>query len=192
MAENEYLDIGKSHRWHRVYDAVRDGIPIDQVIRLFEVCLRKVIKALREPLFEGGPPQVPLGDLLNAFGRDPGALDRVVRGCRGHDFALLFRDAVYGATSRREVMEQFLSAVCEKICDQIEHKIACPDGQRTFGRIRSTLDQVEEGLKPEISRLAGQLAADPESRLTRPKSEHILVPDTRSILKESLLGAGNA
>ena len=191
MAENEYLDIGRSHRWRRVYDAVRDGRPIDQIVRLFGACLRKVIQALRKPLFEGGPPQVPLGDLLNAFERGPGALDRVVRECRGHDFALLFRDAVYGATSRGEAMEQFLSAVCEKICDQIEHKTACPDGQRTFGRIRSTLDQVEEGLKPEISRLAGRLAANPESRL-RPKGEHVSVPDTRSTLNESLLGLGNA
>jgi hypothetical protein len=192
MAENEYLDIGKSHRWRRVYDAVRDERPIDQIICLFGVCLRKAIKVIREPLFEGGPPQIPLGDLLNAFERGPEAVDRVVRRCRGHDFAVLFQDAIYGATSRKEAMEQFFSAVCEKICDQIEHKIACPDGQRTFGRIRSTLDKVEEGLKPEISRLAGQLAADPGSRLTRPKSEHVLVADTRSILSESLLGLGNA
>ena len=88
-------------------------------------------------------------------------------------------------------MEQFLSTVCEKICDQIEHKTACPDGQHTFGRIRSTLDQVEEGLKPEISRLSERLAANPESRL-RLKGEHVSVPDTRSILSESLLGLGNA
>jgi hypothetical protein len=192
MAENEYLDIGKSHRWHRVYDAVRDERPIDQIIGLFGVCLREVIRVLRKPLLRGGPPQVPLRDLLDAFERGPEALDRVVRKCRGHDYALLFRDASCGTRSRTEAMEQFLSAVCEKICDQIEHRSARPDGQRTFGQIRSTLNQVEEGLKPEISRLAGKLAANPESRLMRPKGEHVLVPDTRSILKESLLGFGNA
>jgi hypothetical protein len=192
MAENEYLDISRSHRWHRVYDAVRDDKPIYQIIDLCGISLRKVIKNLRKPLYVGGPPQVPLGDFLNAFEHGPGALDDTVRRCRGHDFAALFRDASCGATSRREAVEQFLSAVLERISDQIEHRIVCPDGQRTFGRIRSTLDQVQEGLKPEIGRLAEQLAADPEGRLTRPRGERILVPDTRSILRQSLLGVGNA
>jgi hypothetical protein len=192
MAENEYLDIGRSHRWHRVYDAVRDDRPVDQIIDLFEITLRKVIRGLREPLFAGGPPQVPLGDLLNAVGDEPAALDRIVRGCRGHDFAVLFRDASCGATSRREAMDQFLSAVVDKISDQIEHKIVCPDGQRTFGHVHFTLSQVAEGLKPRVSRLAEQLAADPQSRLTGPRGKRILVPDTRSILRQSLLGVGNA
>jgi hypothetical protein len=31
MAENEYLDISKSHRWRRVYDAVRYDRPIGQI-----------------------------------------------------------------------------------------------------------------------------------------------------------------
>ncbi len=192
MAENEYLDISRSHRWHRVYDAVRDDEPVDQIVDLAEISLRETIRALHKPLFPGGPPQVPLGDLLSAVEDGPGALDRVVRRCRGHDFALLFRDASRGATSRKEAREQFLSAVCEKICDQIEHKIVCPDGQRTFGRIRATLDQVTQGLGPEISRLAGQLAADPESKLVRSRGRRSPVPDTRAILKESLLGVGNA
>ena len=192
MAENEYLDISRSHRWHRVYDAVRDGKPIDQIIDLTGISLRKVLRNLRKPFYVGGPPQVPLGDLLNAFEHGPGPLDEIVRRCRGHDFAALFRDASCGATSRREAMEQFLSAVFQRISDQIEHKIVCPDGQRTFGRIRSTLDQVAEGLKPEIGRLAEELAADPESRLTRPTGKRFLVPDTRTILRQSLLGVGNA
>jgi hypothetical protein len=175
-----------------VYDAIRDGKPIDQIIDLSQISLRKVIKNLRKPLYAGGPPQVPLGDLLDAFERGPGALDAMVRQCRGHDFAMLLRDASCGATSRKEAMEQFLFAVCEKILDQIEHKITCPDGQHAFGRVRFTLDQVEEGLKAEISRLAGQLAADPESRIRRRSGRRVLVSDTRSILKESLLGVGNA
>lgn len=192
MAENEYLDISKSHRWHQVYDAVRDGIPIDQIIDLSEIALRKAIKNLRKPLNVGGPPQVPLGDLLNAFENGPRALDATVRLCHGHDYAVLFRDASCGATSHREATEQFLSAVFERISDQIEHKVVCPDGQRTFGRVHSTLNQVAEGLRPRISRLAVQLAADPESRLTRPRGSRVPVADTRSILGQSLLGVGNA
>jgi len=192
MAESEYLDISKTHRWHRVYDAVRDGRPIDQIIDLSELSLRKVIKNLRTPLYIEGPPQVPLGDLLDAFEHGLGALDNIVRQCHGHDYAVLFRDASCGATSRREAMEQFLSAVFERISDQIEHKIVCPNGQRTFGRVHSTLNQVAEGLKPRISRLAGQLAADPESRLTRPRGSRVPVADTSSILGQSLLGVGNA
>ena len=82
-------------------------------------------------------------------------------------------------------------SLCEKICDQIEHRIACPDGQHTFSRIRSKLGRAEAGLQSEINRLAGQLAADPESRL-RSKGKHAPIPDTRSILSESLLGVGNA
>jgi hypothetical protein len=93
MAENEYLDISSSQRWHRVYDAVRDGKPIDEIVDLFEISLRKVIKNLRKPLYAGGPPQVPLGDLLNAFEHGPGSLDDVVRQCHGHGYAMLFRDA---------------------------------------------------------------------------------------------------
>ena len=193
MAENKYLDIDKSLRWRRVYDAVRNESSIDRIVRLSGACLRKAMNAIREPLFEGGPPQIPLSDLFEAFEHGPEALARVVRRCRGHDYACLFQDAIHGATSRGEAMEQFLSAVYEKIRDQVEHRIACPDGQHTFGRIRLILDQVEVGLKPEISRIARQLASDPRSRLRRPKGEDALVADTKSILNESLLvGLGNA
>ena len=190
MAENESLDLGKSRRWRRVLDAVVDGKSAEQIASRAAESLRKTINALHKPVFGGSSPQVPLADMFNAFEQGHYAVERIVRQCRGHDFALLFRDSTFGAESREAVATNFLSVICEKFFDQIEMHTVKADGQHTVGRVRSQLDQVQAHLRSDLKRFAQQLAANPNRKLRRPwantATEAII--NTPSILKESLLG----
>jgi hypothetical protein len=188
MAENEYLDIDKSHRWLPICHAFCDQESVDRITMLFADCLRKAMNATRKRAFNGSGPQVPLSDLLDAWEQGPGAVARVVRECRGYDYVRVFADATLGATSRKQALEQFMLSISEKISDQIVHKVACPDGQRTFARIQSVMDQAREGMKPQIRRWADQLAFDPGSQLRRAKGADAPVADVRSVLSQSLLG----
>jgi len=190
MAENESLDLGKSLRWRRVLNAVNDNKPQDQIASLVFLCLIKTVNALRKPVVGGTSPQIPLADMLNAVGQDHCEVERIVRRCRGHDFALLFRDSTHGAASREVAAENFLSAICEKFFDQIEMQAVKADGQHTFRRVRSQLDQVQAHLRSDIKRSAQQLAANPNHTLRRPKSLRATEAaiNNQSILKESLLG----
>ena len=78
MAENEELDLGKSPRWRRVLSAVLDGKPAEEIAAVAVECLRRNVKALRKPGFWGRSPQVPLADLLDAVGGDPGETDQAI------------------------------------------------------------------------------------------------------------------
>jgi hypothetical protein len=189
MAENESLDLGKARRWHRVFRAVVDGRSAGQIASLASVCLRQTVNALRKPAFGSGPPQVPIADLLNAVG-DPCEVERLVRRCQGHDFAHLFRDSTLNTESREVAAENFLSAICEKFCDQIVMKAVQADGQHTFTRERSLLEQVQAQLGTDIKRIAQQLATNPNQILRRPRSVDAkeTAINTQSILGESLLG----
>lgn len=189
MAENESLDLGRARRWLRVLRAVLEGKPPDQIAVLAGACLRQTIKVLRKPV-KGGPPQLPLTDLLNAIGNDPCAVERIVKQCQGHDFAYLFHDSTFDAQSREAAAESFVTAIREKYFDQIEIQAVKADGQHTFTRIRSQLDQVHAHLRLEIKQIAQQLAANPSHSLRRPRSngESEIVINTQSVLGESLLG----
>lgn len=187
MAENESLDLGKARRWLRVLRALVDGKSASQIASLASVCLRQTVNALRKPAIEGGPPQVPLADLLNAIG-NPCEVERIVRQCHGHDFAYLFQDSTLNTLSREVASENFLSAICEKYCDQIEMQAVHADGQQMFARVRSQLDQVQAHLRPEINRIAQQLATNPSRSLRRPRSCDANEISTQSVLGESLLG----
>ncbi len=190
MAENESLDLGKARRWCRVLNALVDGKPAGQIASLAAVCLRQTVNALRKPVVKDGPPQLPLADMLNAVVHNPREVERIVRRCHGHDFAHLFHDSTHGAGSREVAAESFLSTICEKYCDQIEIQAVKADGQHTFARVRSQLDQVQAHLRSDVKRFSQQLAADPNRTLRRTKSSSAAEAaiNTQSILKESLLG----
>ena len=147
------------------------------------------MNALRKPVVEGGLPQIPLADMLNAVVHNPCEVELIVRRCRGHDFAHLFHDSTFGAESREVAVESFLSAICEKYCDQIEIQAVKADGQHTFTRVRSQLDQVQSHLRSDVKRFAQQLAADPNRTLRRSRSSSAteVVINTQSVLEESLL-----
>ena len=189
MAENEELDLGKSLRWRRVLNAVLDDKPADEIAALVVVCLRLSVNALRRPVFGGCSPQVPLADLLDAIGT-PCEVDRIVRGCGRHDYAQLFRDSTVDAKTRREGSESFLDGICEKCFDQIKMKTVQTDGYHTFPHVRSRLDEVKALIKPDVKRIAQQLAANPSASLRRPRSSGRSGTgiNTQSVLSESLLG----
>ena len=77
--------------------------------------------------------------MLNCLG-NAHEMERIVKQCHGHDFVHLFRDSTVGVISREIAMENFLSAICEKYSEQIEMHAVASDGQRTFARARSELD----------------------------------------------------
>ncbi len=133
---------------------------------------------------------MPLADMLDAVVHDPCEFERIVRRCRGHDFALLFRDSTLGVRSRKVAAENFLSSIVEKFCDKIEIQAVKDGEQYTLPYIRSQLDQVQAHLRSDIKKLSQQLAANPNRALRRPRLNRateslINIP---SILKESLLG----
>lgn len=191
MAENEWLDLGKSRRWQRVYHAIRDGYQADQVASLTGICLQKTINAIGKPIFKDGPPQVPLADLLDKLEHDPGGMDEIVRKCNGHDCARLFRDAALDAETRDEGVKKFMFAICDKFFDQVAMRSVTPDGKSTFRQVRSVLDQARKYLEPEITRMSQQLSVNPDRPLRRKafsSEKNTVSIDTKSILKESLLG----
>lgn len=187
MAENESLDLGKSLRWRRVLRAMLDDRPAEEIATLVAVCLRQSVKALREPA-GGRYPQVPLADLLDAAG-DPREVDRIVRRCNGHDFVRLFRDSAAYAKTREEALVRYLGGMMEKFFDQIEYR-AVQSGRCTFPDVRSRLDQVKALVKPDVERIARQLAANPKSSMPRSRSGagSGTAINTESVLSESLLG----
>lgn len=189
MAENESLDLRKARRWQRMLGAIKEGQSVGQIASLASVCLRKTINALRKPAFGVGPAQVPICDLINAVG-DRCAIERIVRRCGCHDFALLFRDSSLNASTSQGVVENWLSGICEKYCDQMALQIVRPGSQYTFSQERSILEQVQSQLKPDIKLIAQQLVSNPNKTLRRSRAIDVneKTINTESILKESLLG----
>jgi hypothetical protein len=193
MAENEFLDLARSRRWQRVYRGVVEGRPSDQIAPLVAICLRQTINSIRKPSFAEGSPQVPLGDLLEAWEHGPEAVEQMVRKkCRGHDYARLFGEATLDTATPKEALVGFTSAICEKFFDQIAVRGAKGDGGNTFAQVRSKLNQIREYLTPEICEIAHQLSTDPGKQLRRPRPARTdakaISLDTPSILNESLLG----
>lgn len=191
MAENESLDLGKSRRWQRVYHAIRDGYRADQVAGLARICLQRTINAIGKPIFKDGPPQVPLADLLGKLEHDPRGIDEIVRKCNGHDYARLFRDAALGAETREEGLKKFMFAICDKFFDQVAMQSVTPDGKNTFHQVRSVLNQTRKCLEPEVTRMSQQLSVNPDKPLRSrafSSEKNTVSIDTKSILKESLLG----
>ena len=189
MAENEELDLGKSRRWRRVLSAVLDDKPAEEIAPAAVESLMRNVKALRKPAFWGRSPQVPLADLLDAVGGDPHEIDRIVRRCNGHDFVRLFRDSAAYAKTREEALVRYLGGMMEKFFDQIEYR-AVQSGHCTFPDVRSRLDQVKVLVKPDVERIARQLAANPNSSMPRSRSVagSGTAINTESVLSESLLG----
>ena len=190
MAENESLDLRKSPRWRRLLDAVKNGTPANQMALLAKRCLIETVNALSKPLYAGGPPQVPLAELLDAVVHNPQEIKQIVRRCHGHDFVLLLCDSTLGVVSCEVAAENFLSAIVEKYCAKIEIQAAKDGGQYTLPRIRSQLDQMQAHLRSDKKKLAQQLAANPNrtlrrTGLNRATESRINLP---SVLKESLLG----
>jgi hypothetical protein len=191
MAENESLDLARTRRWQRVYRAIVGGQSAEQIADLAEVCLRQTINAIHKPVDRGGPPQVPLGDLLNALECGPKEVERIVQDCKGHDFARLFQNSGLDTPCREVAAENFLLAIYDKYSDQIAMQCV-QDGRYTFARVRLKLDQIQSTLRPGIRQLAHQLAANPNRPLRRSKSSKTetitSTINTESVLSESLLG----
>ena len=189
MAENESLDLPKAKRWHRVYEAVRDGVTPEEIALLAGDNLLKTFKGLREPVFGEDSPQMPLADLLDATEHDPNEINRIVRRSGNNEFVILYRDSTLGVTSPEIAMEKFAIAIYEKFSDQIAMKIVKTDEQRTFFDVCMQLDQARDCLKPNLKKFAQQMAADPNRQLRWPgSSKATKMVNTETMLNESLLG----
>ena len=191
MAENESLDLGRSRRWQRVCRAIAEGEQSHNVAALVARSLRKTVNGIRKPIYKDGLAQIPLRELVDTIERNHEGIDQIVRECEGHDYAHLFKSSTVGVYTRVDALEKYLSAICDKFFDQISmHCVKC-DGKSTFGEMRSKLNQVRDHLRPDITRMAQQLSANPDKPL-RPKAlsieKSIVSVDTKSILNESLLG----
>lgn len=182
------MDLGNSPRWRRVLNVVLDDKSAEEIAPVVVESLRLNLKALRKPIW-GHSPQVPLADLLDAVEGDPRVIDQIVRQCKGHDFVRLFRDSAAYAKTREEALVRYLGGMIEKFFDQIEYR-AVQRGHCTFPDVRSRLYQVKVLVKPDIERIARQLAANPNSSIPRPRSGagSGTAINTETVLNESLLG----
>lgn len=187
MAENESLDLFKTRRWQRVYDAILKGRSASQLASLTYSCLRQTISALQKRILPNGPPQVVLDDLFDAVG-DRIKMRELVRLHKGHDFAVLFHDSAICALTRENASESFLNAICDKYFDQIALLAIQNDHTQRFPRIRNQIEQAKAIMRPELENLAKQLAANPSKRLRRSRKVESVAIDTHSLLGESLLG----
>ena len=182
MAENESLNLDRTRRWQPVLQAARDGANADELTQLARRCLVRTLQAVQK--------QIPFDALLNAACNNPDALPDLVRDCKlGRDYARLFQRVADKGASREQVLVAYQREVCSNFLNQIHNRTAC---RRSFeespAESRERLDGVRDALDVDYRRIASNLAADPEWKITMPRGPgRTRTEQAQELLDQSLL-----
>jgi hypothetical protein len=182
MAENESLDLGKSHRWLKVFRAVEKGEHLETVVALLVDSLYRTLRRVQK--------QIPLAQLLVAAGTQAQTVNDLVKQCKGHDFARLFSETLEPGASREATAQNFIQAILEKVSDQIVCRLVPSGRWPQMHEIVGFMYDVGRAVMPEVERIAERWSDDPHwTPRALPTATQPNVPDkTEALLEESILG----
>lgn len=183
MAENEYLDSTKARRWRAVAEGLRDGCDTEE---LTERVRNQFYKSLRHVQKE--IPQ--FADMLDAVDK-PDVLHGICNSVVGAvDVKDAMLEAAFEGTNRAGKIESFLGNALESCLYDLPVLAAemGEDGNLSDRRIK--LRNVRDALAPDLLRIAGKLAVNPNWAPRLPPAAKSLanpVDKTRTMLSESLI-----
>src|SRR5579875_1283282 len=121
MAENESLDLRRTPRWRTVFTAVKQHETTEEVVEKARQSLYRTMRAVKK--------LIPFDQLLSASCNDPDRLPGLIHSCsKGRDFARLFQSVVQKGAGKETVLQNYLSALCDRFLDQIATR-TIPTGQ---------------------------------------------------------------
>lgn len=188
MAENESLNLGSqdARRWDEVYNGIRDGTPWDKIAPKVSKKLHEAFRKVFKQLAEKGVPF----EQLFAARESPGTLNQLVKNSGNHPYAVLFRDVCMSESSKEAegVVKSFVWAIWETISDQIEHRLASPEGGRSLVEFQIAVNEVNQLIESDVNRLAQKLAENPAQVPARIGKKGSKADPTTEMLPMSLLG----
>lgn len=189
MAENESLDLCDpgGQRWNHVHDAVRKGLPAEEVAR---IASRKLPRALAKTFKELVEAGVSFGDFLRSRGNSE-ALERLVRKAKGHQYAHLFAETakMESAGDDRQLITSYLDGIVERVSDQIVQAVGGSARWPSYPEVREFLGDVRRHMDEDMHRIATKLAKNPTWLPTIGRKSKGNAPTlTHELIGVSLLG----
>ncbi len=139
MAENEYLDSSKAHRWRSVVQAIREGCSVDEVADHVENCFYKTLRQIQKEL--------PFADMIRALD-SPEELARVFQTVAGGtDVKEFLMQAALAKASRSEQLERFLGSALNNCLNDIPYMATDCDGS-SRARSSATTPTARASTKP--------------------------------------------